>query len=333
MNRLGQARGWLVMCAAGQLLAFSLSAQDTAGQRPPLQFVSTPTNFLPPVTQPHSPVQIFRQLLAMSPQERMNYLAKRTPENRERILAKLKEYQALPADERELRLRATELRWYLLPLLRESPGNREARLGQVPGELRELVKSRLEQWDALPPESRREFLDNERTLRYFSHVDPANGAAAGAKEHGPSDAEQAHWQALSSDDRQRITTQFNQFFELTPDEKQKTLGTLSAGERAQMEKALEAFDKLPAAQRTQCIRAFAKFAGMTPQDRADFLKNAERWSQLPPQERQAWRDLVAQVPLWPPLQPTLMRAPPLPPPGSTAQSALHVHSPVATNRN
>jgi Protein of unknown function (DUF3106) len=334
MNRLPQALGWLVLCAAGQMLAFTSSAQDSAGQRPPVKLVSTATNFMPPVLQPRSPVEIFRQLLAMSPQERVNYLANRTPENRKRILAKLSEYQALTPDERELRLRATELRWYLLPLLKESPADRDTRLAQVPDALRGLVKSRLAQWDALSPQSRREFLDNERTLHYFSHVDPTNAPSAGARERGPSDAEQAHWQALTADERQRITTRFNQFFELTPDEKQKALNALSVAERAQMEKALEAFDKLPRAQRIQCVQAFTKFASMTTQDRADFLKNAARWSQLPPQERQAWRDLVAQVPLWPPLPPALMRPPPLPPtPSATAQSALHVHSLVATNRN
>jgi hypothetical protein len=38
-------------------------------------------------------------------------------------------------------------------------------------------------------------------------------------------------------------------------------------------------------------------------ERAEFLKNAESWSKLPPKERQAWRDLVAHVPMWPPLPP------------------------------
>ena len=129
---------------------------------------------------PHlkSPVNFFRQLLAMTPPERENYLTNRPPEIRDRILAKVREYLALDPDERELRLRATELRWYLLPLLRESPTNRDARLAQVPDNFRALVKSRLVQWDALPPPFRQEFLDNERTLHYFSHVDSNSPAGA-----------------------------------------------------------------------------------------------------------------------------------------------------------
>jgi hypothetical protein len=271
-------------------------------------------------------VFFFRQLLAMTPKERENYLTNRPPEIRDRIMDKVREYLALGPDERELRLNATELRWYLLPLLRESPTNRSARLAQVPDNLRDLVASRLEQWDALTPESRQEFLDNEQTLHYFSHVDPANMAAPG-QPPAPGNNAQARWNALPEDERQKITAQFNRFFDLTPDEKRKTLNTLSDAERVQMEKTLQSFDKLPPAQRLQCIHAFTQFAGMSLPERAEFLKNAERWSQLPPKERQAWRDLVAQVPLWPPLpRPPIM--PPLPP-----HLTPHSRPTVATNQN
>jgi hypothetical protein len=333
MNRPRQARWWLALCAAAQMAVFALPAQDSNGVPISMKSSSVPTNIIPPLPQLHSPVDSFRQLLAMTPVERANYLTNSSLENREHILAKIREYLALGPDERELRLRATELRWYLMSLLRESPANRDARLAQVPDSLRDLVRSRLEQWDALPPESRQEFLDNEPTLRYFSHVDATNAAPEPGAQRGPSDAEQARWQALSEEERQKITAQFNRFFELTPDEKQKTLNTLSGPERAQMEKTLQSFDKLPPAQRIQCVRAFTKFAGMSPQDRAEFLKNAERWSQLPPKERQAWRDLVAEVPLWPPL-PTTRIMPPMPPvPRPPAQSPPPVRSMMATNQN
>jgi hypothetical protein len=310
MSRPRQALWWLALCAAGLLPVFPAPAQNSPNL-PPVKSFSVPAGIVPP--PPQSPVTVFRQLLAMTPQERADYLTNRPPEIRDRILAKVREYLALGPDERELRLNATELRWYLLPMLRESPPDRDTRLAQVPDELRDLVKSRLEQWDALTPQSRQEFLDNEPTLHYFSHVEPTNALPEPGAQRGPGDAAQARWQALSEDERRKITAQFNRFFELTPDEKQKTLNTLSIAERAQMEKTLQSFDKLPLAQRTQCVRAFTKFAGMSPADRAAFLKNAERWSQLPPKERQAWRDLVAQVPLWPPL-PTACIMPPMPPP-------------------
>ena len=51
---------------------------------------------------------------------------------------------------------------------------------------------------------------------------------------------------------------------------------------------------------------------MSREDRTEFLKNAQRWSKMTAPERQAWRDLVAHVPLWPPLPATEIM-PPLPP--------------------
>jgi hypothetical protein len=76
---------------------------------------------------------------------------------------------------------------------------------------------------------------------------------------------------------------------------------LSDAERHQMEKTLQAFDQMPASQRAECVNAFAKFASLTAPQQAEFLKNAERWAAMSPAERQAWRDLVVNVPQWPPL--------------------------------
>jgi len=328
-----QARWWLAFYVAGQALVSTATAQDFRYPISSIKLLSTPTNLIPPLPQLHSPVDFFRQLLVMTPQERAHYLADRPPEIRTRILAKVREYLALNPNERELRLRATELRWYLLPLLRESPTNRAARLAMIPKDLRGLVNARLERWDTLPAASRQEFLDNESALQYFSYVDPTNAPPELDGQRAPSGVEQARWQALSGSERQRMTDQFNEFFELTPEEEQKTLNTLSDAERAQMEKTLQSFSKLQPAQRRECIHAFTEFASMSPQERAEFLKNAARWSQMTPKERQAWRDLVAQVPEWPPLPPALIKPPRLPPlPPLPATSSARVHS-LATNHN
>jgi hypothetical protein len=327
-----QASWWLACCAAGQLAGFSLRAETPAPAPAPVKLFSTPTNLIPPLPQTSSPVDFFRQLLAMSAPERKNFLTNKPAAYRERLLTKVREYEALGPDERELRLRATELRWYLTPFFHEPATNHAARLARVPEDLRDLVKTRVAEWDILPPQLRQEFLANERALRYFTHVDAGNNPPPlpqdAGRHHGPDNDDEARWNALSADERQQITAQFNHFFELTPAEKQKTLNTLSAAERRQMEKTLQSFEQLPVAQRAQCIRNYSKFAGMNPQDRAAFLKNAERWSQMSPADRQVWRDLVTHVPIWPPLpQASLM--PPLPP-----QTMPRIRpAPVATNIN
>jgi hypothetical protein len=324
-------RSWLVVVLAVGPLAVSQFAAETVPPGPgPQKLFSAPANLsLPPVPPtPHlkSPVDLFRELLAMTPAERKNYLTNRPSETRARILVKVCEYEALDPNERELRLRATELRWYLLPLLHESLTNRATRLAAIPDDLQPLVKNRLRQWDILPPTLKAEFLESERTLRYFTHVDPSQGPSLPPPppdpkgDRGPHRSDLSRWM-LSEEQRQKIAAQFNQFFELTPVEKKKTLNTLSDAERQQMEKTLETFGKLPPVQRRKCIRAFTEFAGMSAQEKQDFLKNAQRWAQMSPKERQTWRDLVTHVPEWPPL-PSALIMPPLPP---------TFHRAVATN--
>jgi hypothetical protein len=276
-------------------------AENSLPVLPKKNFV-TPTNLIP-LPQTVSPVQFFRQLLVMSPRERASFLTNRPPALREKILAKVREYQTLSPDERELRLRATELRWYLVPLMRLAPVDRADRLAAMPDDLRELANARLTQWDLLPPPMQQEFLANGDALHYFAQVEITNN---------------------NSDEK--ISAQFNQFFELTPAEKQTALNTLSPAERAQMEKTLQSFDQLPLQQRFQCIHNFSKFAGMSADERAEFLKNAEHWSQLPPSERQAWRDLVAHVPEWPPLPPPIIPQNLMPHPPQKIS-----HTNVATN--
>jgi hypothetical protein len=317
---------WSALVIAGNCLILPLLAEEVTDTIAPATSLSTPAGLLP-FPQRVSPVDFFRRLLAMTPRERNDSLTNRSPEIRGRILAKIHEYQSLGPDERELRLQATELRWYLLPLMQDASTNHEARLTQVPDGIRDLVKSRLRQWEILPPQIQQEFLQNQRALRYFAEINVTNRFATDETGHDASQEDQTRWNSLSDAQRQAMTAQFSEFFDLNPREKQKTLNTLSETERQQMESTLQSYDKLPPLQRRECLRAFTQFAGMSNGERAEFLKNAEHWSQLSPKERQAWRDLVAQVPQWPPL-PLENLMPPKP-----VHISPRPHSALATNLN
>ncbi len=284
MSRIRQFCFGLAVVAVAA--AAPAQTEKAVAANPPL----TNTNLIPPLPTPQSPVNYFRQLLQMSPAERNRALSSRMPEARARILAKVREYLGLSPDERELRLRATELRWYLMPLLRTPAAERDPQLSGVPAELHDLVRARLEQWDLLPPPLQQEFLANDQALHYFALAPAVT----------PPNPEQ-----------QNIAGQFDQFLSFTPAEKDEVLRTLSEAERATMQQTLEAFGQLPAQQRALCVRNYAKFAGMSATERAEFLKNAENWSKMSPQDRQTWRDLVSHVPMWPILP---VMNPPLPPP-------------------
>lgn len=261
------------------------------------------TNQLPAFPSPppvllRSPVDAFRTLLVMPSAERSTQLAVRPPEIRQRLLEKIREYQSLTPEERDLRLKATELQWYLKPLLTMTPTNRTAQLAGIPDNLRDMVTTRLQQWDALPPGIQRLMLTNQAGATYL-----VSGTAT--NNFPPMPPGLVH---------NRILDRYNRLFELTAAEKENVLSSLSETERRQMEKTLHAYARLNPQQRAQCVLLFAKFSGLPATERQEFLKNAERWAQMTPAERQSWRELVSTAPQIPPLpQLTIKRPPPFPP--------------------
>ena len=283
-----------------------------------------------------SPVTIVRELLAMTPVERRQSLSNRPPEIASRILAKVREYESLKPNERELRLRATELQWYLQPLMSLAPTNREARLVRIPEEMRKQVEERLGRWDLLPAPMQEELLNNEMTARYFTQLETATEeqkqkilGQISPERRAKLEAGLDRWRGLSDEWRKKTLESFNAFFELTPVEKQKALSSLSEAEQRQMEKTLQTYASLAPAQRAQCIRSFEKFAGMSLEERSAFLKNAERWKLMTPDERESWRKLVRYAPVLPPI-PFIVPLPPLPPKPDTNRRPRSV---VATNSN
>jgi len=277
--------------------------------------VPPPPMLAPP--QPKSPVELFRELLAMPRADRAKLLASRSPEAQKQILAKLREYETLRPEQRELRLKSTELRWYLLPLMRGPATNRLAQLEGIPADDRELVAARLKEWDVLKPEVQQELLQNEATLQYFTEVDSGAPPAISPARREKLEAGVAQWRALPEERRREIAIRFNRFFDLKPEEKARALENLSAAERRQIQKTLKSFERLPEDQRQQCIDSFSKFAKLSVEERQEFLKNAERWKLMSPEERQSWRELVSQ----------LSRQPP-PPPGFPNRTPLQTqHAP------
>lgn len=286
---------------------------------------------VPPLPSSKAPVEFFRELLALNPEQRQKLIAGRPPESQKLILAKLREYEALDPEERELRLRVTELRYYLLPLMSSQPTNRAPLLERVPAELRPLVEQRLQRWDELPPDKQKDLLDNETWVRQVAESSASNAATQTTLSNMPMGQRQAletaiaRWQALGGDRRDEITYRFEQYFGLRPQERARILMDLSDKERQLMDRSLQTFNKLDAHKRARCVRALDKLAQLTPAQRDEFLRNAERWRTLTPAERKAWRDLVFNLSL-----PPTPRLPP--PPLPNLPNSSRPATAMATNR-
>lgn len=236
-----------------------------------------------------SPVQSFRELLVMPADIRQKLLAKRSEQIRQRISDKIREYTALSAEEREARLQATELSWYLTQLLNTPPTNRAAQLALIPLPMRALVESRLRVWDTLRTAVKQHVRPNQ-AISYLARRETAPAPP-------PASVEEA---------RQKLKTGLDRLVKLRSEEKIKVLRVLPEAERLQMERTLQVFEQLPPDQRERCLQSFTKFAILTPADQQTFLKSAQLWTQMSATERQSWRELVERVSFSPDSTPTAL---------------------------
>lgn len=285
---------------------------------------------LPPMPSVISPVDVFRKLLAMTPGERELQLSKRPPEIRKRILAKLQEYAAMKPDDRDSRLRVTELRWFLLSLMNQPPVMRTNTLAAVPDAERQPIIDRLQQWDKLPADEQKDILKYEKSMEQFvdqsltHHLAATNILNRPLPPMPPGTLKSLdNFLQLPPEQRQQMYASFQRFFELTDAEKQKAVGLLPDTQREQMAALLRSFKDLPPADRAERFHALARLSSMSDADRAEFMKKAERWRELSPAERDAWRSLVHRLPPSPPLPPGMI-FPPMPPRSAMQASTVEV---------
>jgi hypothetical protein len=294
---------------------------------------SARTNSLGPPTPPHwyqsvangvtlhylTPVAYFRGLLGMTPAERQRVLADKSSHEQEQVLAKVREYQGLPREVREERLRQTELHWYLLVLLRLDPEQRKARLKEISPLYQPMILQPLAQWDQLPGDVRQALLEKESFLRTYvdwqGHPPSAQEDVLGrlpAEQRARWTQELNRWQGLPESRREELCGAFRRFFCLTAGQRKETVQELSDAERRQMEQALQSYASLPQAQQQVCVDSFSKFAAMSEEERNQFLQNAAKWEAMDAHERQLWRTLVNRLP---PVPPGFYKSnlPPMPP--------------------
>ncbi len=265
----------------------------------------------PDAPRPRNPVAAFRNLLLLQPDARTRELAAKPAHLREVISTRLREYDALPPAEREARLRATELRYHLKPLLTLAPVARAPQLAAIPESFRPLVTERLAAWDKLPAEIQREILANEPLLQAMTRP-----AVVGAFPPLPPGLEPkvpdnvTHWQGLEPRQREQLLDNFTHYFHLNERAKSQVVAALPEPKRAEAARTLHQFEQLSAGERAACLAALKKLGQMTPEEKARFYANAEQWQKLPESERAVWRKVVVD---FPPLPPGAGPQPPLPP--------------------
>ena len=265
----------------------------------------------PAASGERNPVAVFRTLLAMRTDARATELAAKPARLRDVLSTRLREYDTFTPAEREARLRATELRYHLNPLLIIAPDARAARLAAVPENFRPLVEERLAAWDKLPAEIQREILANEHLLQAMTRpavVGAMPPLPPGLVPKVPDNVTQ--WQGLDARQREQLLENFTHYFRLDDRAKTRVVAALPEPKRAETTRALDQFEQLTAAERAASLAALKKLGQMTPAEQSQFYANAEVWQKMPEAERAVWRKVVIE---FPPLPPGAGAQPPLPP--------------------
>ena len=209
--------------------------------------------------------------------------------------------------------------------------NRLAQLDAIPAGIRTLVADRLKQWDSLAPSAQQQLLRNQAALPQFTSLRPPLPPPPrnpSRERQEKIEAGLRHLRDLTDKQRRKLADRFNDFFKLTPEEQQETLGTLLEPEQRQLEKSLRDFEKLTPARRALCLKSFERFASLSPEERQEFLESAEQWKLMTPAERQAWKDLVghlARLPPIPPRRPPVLSPKPEPPPSPGTVAGTNQH--------
>ena len=290
MNRVLLQLGLLLLALR---VAHAQGPAGNAPARPPFP----PT--APSPAAAYRTVVTFRMLLATNESGRAQWLALRTPGQRQLLEGTITEFLTLSAGERETRLQTLLLRWCLPPLMSLSAADRAARLAQIPEPDRRLLESKLKTWGILPQAIRQDLLDNQLAISVFASSGSSGGEGA-LRSLSPEKRKELEEQfkrlnELPDPRREQILANFQKFFEMPSTEQSKALRKLTPVERQQMERTLTVFEILPPGQRQQAVEGFKKFAELSPADRAAFLKSAERWQTMNDTEREKWRRTVNQL--------------------------------------
>ncbi len=296
-------------------LALTLFSKDIQSQPPAL----------PPITL-QSPISFFRTMLETNREAREQFLSERSPEQRKVLEAKFNEYLSLQPQQRELRLFMTELRWYLLTILKNDATNRTALMKQVPDRYKSLISDRIQHWEKLPSNLQKELIENEIALQYILRISDNQTSATLLSSLHPQQRAKvqqliANWNNFPEQHRKALVDNFNKLFELSQQEQESALKILPPGEKIRMERTLSAFSGLSKEERERCIASFQKFANMSESEKEQFLRNAAKWVEMSPEERNAWRDIVRSF-----QSDKKIQLPPLPP-GMIQEATAMLHAP------
>jgi hypothetical protein len=272
---------------------------------------------LPPVAASASAVtDLWRRVLAMDDAQREAFISSKPAASQAFLRSKVQEFLVLPPEKREMRLRALELRAYMLPLMRLPAPARAQQIEQLPSDKRSDVKKRLLTWDIMPPQLQKDVLENEAAIRLVMESGNRNAsreellAAVAPARRAEMETNLIRWNEISPAQQDQMVSNFERYFGQPLEERGKALRTLNEGDLAIITPTLNKLERMPDGERDRVLDGIRKFKSLPPAAQKDFVRAAAKWQAMTDKDRQLWRQLVTTIHArsGPPMPPPIPRA-------------------------
>lgn len=225
-----------------------------------------------------SPVAQFRDLLSYSEDQQRAFVIKQAPEIQSILSSKLDEYRNLPSAQREFKLVATELHFYLDPVLKSHENIDRTLFSQAPSHVQHYLNMAVEFWNGLSIPHRDLLLSKKAAVSYLISLSYKSGES---QSYDPSKSE---WDGLYS-------------FLLMPSDQQKAfLDSVDVNPSGTINKILTAFENLDEEERKRCAHAFVCYLSFPPQLKKQLNDGLHSWAEKPPIERSLWREIAEKYP-------------------------------------
>jgi hypothetical protein len=283
----------------------STGASSSAGQ-PQLPDQTQDTSLDRFFNQP-SPVEKFRLLLEASSSELNSELDAYPEETRSRISVKIEEYRKLSVEKRRQKLTATELRWYLPPLLNADQVTRDFHLRKLEPGLAEVIHQRLMTWDSLPEDLKSSSSKSNLIIGHLSKAPSINPplptpSAPGTVTTAPSlptDPGNSVSEDLADPVSQERLQRLKAYFEMNQEAKNATLKDASLMSDSIFMSRLKWLETMPEQLRERVLSHLIRFQELSVEEKKAFGKSIKTWNRLPQPEKQALRNLVKKTPPFP----------------------------------
>ncbi|MCF7669268.1 MAG: hypothetical protein K9N48_05785 [Verrucomicrobia bacterium] len=282
---------------------------------PPVTDTDSPTNLEPIEHLLDTPVDQFRKLLELQEQQRNQTLQSFPAQQRNILCEKLGEYDSMPEPQRRLRLRTAELGWFMKTLIQTDKPERADKLSALPELYQEWFEYKLNYWDEISPDKQNIILASDKMFGFFLHS-PQPPPMPSSNKPPPMPPEKTEknellaalnkWRALPSDKQERIYQQFQNFLQLTEQDKQKAIRELNRNQRTKMEKHLRTLNNMSPANQRNFLESFRKLTNLEDIELQRFLQGARKWHSMTLPEKLTFKHLANTIP---PLPPGLAKPP------------------------